>query len=125
MHNDDHLTTRPAPGPDTVDLREHPDTPAPDSSGQPDRADSSARPDRAGRVGGSVPDDPDRDVSAGVAGLPVSVRALVAEGVLPVGLDTGERPVADVRALLRALTQVEAVLGLRMAAAEGLVKLSV
>jgi hypothetical protein len=57
-------------------------------------------------------------VSPAVAALGVAVAALVAEGVLPVGLDAGDRPADDVAALLVALAQVEAVLALRLAAAE-------
>jgi hypothetical protein len=63
--------------------------------------------------------DPSSAASPGAAELAHCVLDLVAEGVLPVGLDAGDRPVADVASLLRSLTQVEAVLGLRMATAEG------
>jgi hypothetical protein len=59
-----------------------------------------------------------RDVSPGVAAVVAAVQALVAEGVLPMGLDAGDRPTADVQALLVALAQVEAVLAMRMALAE-------
>lgn len=65
-----------------------------------------------------APDDQLPDVSNAVAGLAAAVRALTEEGVLPVGLDAGERPIADVRALIQALAQVEAILAMRMAAAE-------
>ncbi len=61
---------------------------------------------------------PQGDVSAAVVALGAAVRALVEEGVLPVGLDAGDRPADDVHALLVALAQVEAVLAMRMATAE-------
>ncbi len=58
------------------------------------------------------------EASPAVVELAAAVESLVAEGVLPVGLDAGERPVADVAVLLELLPQVEAVLGMRMARAE-------
>ncbi len=72
------------------------------------------------RAASSAPPDLDRwpDASPAVAALVRSAQALVEEGLLPVGLDAGDRPVHDVAALRAALTQVEAILGMRMARAE-------
>ncbi len=58
------------------------------------------------------------EASPAVVQLAAAVEALVVEGVPPVGLDAGDRPVADVAALLELLPRVEAVLGMRMARAE-------
>ncbi|MGB7982123.1 MAG: HNH endonuclease signature motif containing protein [Candidatus Nanopelagicales bacterium] len=100
MDTDHDQRSRAKPGTTMIDLRE--------------------RPAGAELPGEDIPRGQDRlgDVSTGVAGLLSAVRVLVSEGVLPVGLDTEDRPTADARALLGAVAQVEAVLGMRMAAAE-------
>ena len=89
-------------------------TPPPSSPGDDWSAGACGPPD-----GAPERTDPTSGASPGAAALADAVLDLVAEGALPVGLDAGDRPVADVASLLRSLTQVEAVLGLRMATAEG------
>ncbi len=98
-----------------IDLRDRTDR----RTGGPDRPEHStgAGPPECAQPGvtGVVPWP---DASPAVGELVDAVRNLIIEGVLPVGLDAGDRPVHDVAALLRAMAQLESVLAMRMAVAE-------